>query len=276
MSTIFRNPLLLLALGLAIAIVLASGLCLASLPSPDRTALAGHGLATLSDFAWPLATVLVSFAVLLVFRCVIDGLREMVATRAKTQLQIEALLVHGRGYQSSGGDEWVSLNEVMLKLATAYDQYETPMNATLLNQLRRSIEQKWVDGGSDLLKGKNILWLHSNPHHDVYEANSFELCKAIVHFVFSPDDAVAALSESKVSGRVYDLVISHMGDRNDAFVLKTRLDECKIQVPIVVYTRRAQDVDFRRVAAENGLQRSTNLPHELFNIVLDELGSSGS
>jgi hypothetical protein len=253
--------------------MVAFGLVLASVPAADRTALVGRGLATLSEFGWPIATVLMSFALLLGIRCIIDGFRDMVATRAKAQLDIEALLVHGRGYQSTSGEGWSSLNEVMLKLATAYDQYETPMNATLLNQLRRSIEQKWVDGGSDLLKGKSILWLHSNPHHDVYEANSFELCKAIVHFVFSADDAVKALSESSISGRIYDLVISHMGDRNDAFELKKRLDQLKIQIPMVVYTRRAQDIEFRRVAAENGLQRSTNLPHELFNIVLDELGS---
>ena len=178
------------------------------------------------------------------------------------------------GAHKEHGDVWSeTVSESLTSLLTeAYDQYQRPMTPQLAERLYDNMKAKVELGTTDVLKGKKILWLHKDPKHDELESYSLKACGAFVNWCFTVPEALQMISSRDEKQQApYDLIISHMGQNQDAFTLAVQLPESHVHQPIVIYTRHVSDPAFQEKARDLGILYFTNLPDQLFDKVIDAI-----
>lgn len=121
-------------------------------------------------------------------------------------------------------------------------------------------------------KNAHILWVDDNPGNNINERISFESIGIRFSLATSTDAAISLLQTNK-----YDAVISDMarGDAGRAgFELLEAMRRKKDLTPFVVYCG-SNAPNYKTDVRRKGGQGCTNQPDELFEIVLDNLGSDG-
>ncbi len=242
--------------------------------TPDVfTALVDKTFAFAVAVAWPIALVLVVLALCATADHLLPMALQALAQRQNADTFVSESLI--RQLEETSDTFTGRLTRLITE---AYDQYLGPMTPDLVLRLQQKLKREVENGRTDVLRNKDILWLHREPRHDRLESLAFQICGALVHWCFTVDDANEMLAKRiEERKRPFDLIISHMGNNDDAFTLYPRLPkEYKDKgIPFIVYTRRAPQPEFQARAAELKIQHYTNLPDELFEMVLDVLNAPG-
>ena len=116
-----------------------------------------------------------------------------------------------------------------------------------------------------------ILWVDDRPKNNAYERRAFEAVGLEVLLALSTDEALRRLSDDKHFGAV----ISDMGRKEgprEGYVLLDALRGRGVTTPLVFYSS-SNAPEHKAETIQHGGQACTNDPNELFEIVLDLLGS---
>lgn len=243
------------------AIIVWAAARLSTMTDPAFKTLTDHIVA----LAWPIALVLVALSFAVLVERLLPSIMEFISSRQSVDTFLSSDFMHQLEETSE------SFSGRLTRLITeAYDQYEGPMAPNLVIRLQQKLKREVENGRTDVLRDKRILWLHREPRHDRLESLAFQICGASVRWCFTVDEATNLLKQRKDT---FDVIISHMGEHEDAFTLNQNVPKEYAGVPFVVYTRRASDSTFQLRAGELKIERYTNLPDELFELVVDALNA---
>jgi CheY-like chemotaxis protein len=123
-------------------------------------------------------------------------------------------------------------------------------------------------------EGATVLWVDDNPDNNRFERKALEAVGLRFVLSTSTEDALKVIDEQN-----FDLIISDMGrpsDRNAGYTLLDALRSHGDQTPFIIYMGRSTP-DLRAEAGNKGAQGLTDLPNELFQLVLSTIyNRSGS
>ena len=134
--------------------------------------------------------------------------------------------------------------------------------------LRRHLHQKLPIN----IIGKSILWVDDNPANNLFAVRALRKLNLDVEQTTSTEAAIAAIER-----RSFDLVISDMGrgqDMRAGYDLLKQIRDRGSQVPFFIFAGSDRP-EFRREAATQGAQLSTNDMLELIDQVVKYLGAQG-
>jgi CheY-like chemotaxis protein len=136
--------------------------------------------------------------------------------------------------------------------------------------LARTIERVNSSGQLQHAKAKTILWVDDRPNNNIFERQSLE--SVGIHFVLSisTEDALAKIAE-----RQYDAIISDMGrppDSSAGYALLNTLRISGNNTPFIIYAG-SKTPEHVEEARRRGASGTTNRPEELFQMVLNAVGT---
>ncbi len=148
-------------------------------------------------------------------------------------------------------------------------QAKAPNQKVNLPRIRATVGRAFAPATADNLIGKSILWVDDNPADNELAVRALRKLQLDVEQATSTDQGLTAMKR-----RHFDLVISDMGRGQDlraGYELLTAIRSQGIQVPFLIFAG-SDTPEFRREAALNGAQLSTNDMLELMDKIIEQLG----
>ena len=146
---------------------------------------------------------------------------------------------------------------------------KTPTQTVDVSRIRETVAQAFTPEISQKLVGKSVLWVDDIPSNNRLAVRALKRMQLDVEQVTSTELGLAALAQNH-----FDLVISDMGRGQNlraGYDLLKAIRETGSTVPFLIFA--SQDTpSFRREAAANGAQLSTNDMLELVDHVIKHLG----
>lgn len=118
-------------------------------------------------------------------------------------------------------------------------------------------------------RGKRVLWVDDRPKNNVFERQSLEALGFQFTLALSTEEALEALSCTE-----FDAIISDMGrppDQRAGYTLLKSLRSEGDQTPFLIYAG-SRSPEHIKEAKKRGAQGTTNMPDQLFEMVLTLLG----
>jgi CheY-like chemotaxis protein len=166
--------------------------------------------------------------------------------------------------------------EQRLRHPTVDAKTKNPFDIPRIQKVISRISSRIQSGSTQTLRGKKIMWAHTERHHDLLERELFETLQATVDFYLSTDEIIEQLDQ----GAAPDLIISNMNRDNNKEAgimlfekLKMRAHHDGKLVPFIIYTR-TDDLQVKRKALAMGIHNFVNYPEDLLDVVLLQLSSS--
>ena len=139
-------------------------------------------------------------------------------------------------------------------------------------RIRATVEKAFAPEVANNIIGKSILWVDDNPANNLFAVRALRKLNLDVEQTTSTEAAIAAIER-----RSFDLVISDMGrgqDMRAGYDLLKQIRDRGSQVPFFIFAGSDRP-EFRREAATQGAQLSTNDMLELIDQVVKYLGAQG-
>jgi len=139
-------------------------------------------------------------------------------------------------------------------------------------RIRATVEKAFAPEVANNIIGKSILWVDDNPANNLFAVRALRKLNLDVEQTTSTEAAIAAIER-----RSFDLVISDMGrgqDMRAGYDLLKQIRDRGSQVPFFIFAGSDRP-EFRREAATQGAQLSTNDMLELIDQVVNYLGAQG-
>jgi CheY-like chemotaxis protein len=231
--------------------------------------------AELYEFAWPLTILLIA----------------VLAIERLRQIGHGWLEVRDRQRDRSSSDPWLDMNVnvntvkavakvVAATVAIRYEKKQGRPNERVIDEMIRTLTMRVSrPAAREALTRLNILWVHQDDDHDIFEKQAFQALGANVDFAKSTDEALNTLRQTKT----VNFMISNLnrpGDQrqdgkrpNEGYAgfglyTEVRATTGYQNLPFIIYSRSIND-DIRAHAARLGIQILTNDPSVLFEYVLD-------
>jgi CheY-like chemotaxis protein len=149
-------------------------------------------------------------------------------------------------------------------------QAKLPNQKVDVPRIRATVGRAFAPDTADKLVGKSILWVDDNPANNELAVRALRKLQLDIEQATSTDQGLAAMQR-----RHFDLVISDMGrgtDMRAGYGLLSAIRARGIDVPFVIFAG-SDTPEFRREAALQGAQLSTNDMLELMDMIIQRLGN---
>lgn len=149
-------------------------------------------------------------------------------------------------------------------------QAKAPNQKVDVPRIRATVERAFTPDTADKLVGKSILWVDDHPANNELAVRALRKLQLDVEQAISTDQGLTAMKR-----RHFDLVISDMGRGSDmraGYGLLSAIRGQGVDVPFLIFA--GDDTpEFRREAAQQGAQLSTNDMLELMDTIIKRLGN---